>query len=282
MDKSRFRAYRLGAAIEKQRMAKSAPLDAEALGRVEESDVIVVTGAYDHVELVLEALEVPFQVVGPGQLAKLKLRPSQLVVVNCPGMGLDRTLPKLREFVADGGSLFTTDWALRHVIEPAFPGVLAFNEKPTHDDVVRIEIHDRKNSFLNGVMDGADDPQWWLEASSYPIRILAPERVEILLSSAELKDRYGEAPVAVLFKYGQGEVFHMISHYYLQRTDLRESRHKLNALSYATEKGVTLGADARLELSSLKLGDVESAASSARLMANILAAKKRRGQIKSE
>jgi hypothetical protein len=278
MDKSRFMAYALGASIQKQRMAKTAPLDAEALSRVEASDVIVVPGGYDHVELVLEALEVPFQVIAADQLSKLKLRSTQLVVVNCPGVGLDRAVPKLREFVADGGSLFTTDWALRHVIERAFPGVVAYNDRPTRDEVVRIEIHDRKNSFLNGVMDGADDPQWWLEGSSYPIRILAPERVEILLSSAELKDRYGEAPVAVLFKHGQGEVFHMISHYYLQRTDLRENRHKLNGLSYAAEKGVSLGAEANAELSTLKLGDVESAASSARLMANILAAKKRRPQ----
>ena len=30
-----------------------------------------------------------------------------------------------------GGTLVTTDWALRHVIEPAFPGVLAYNERPT-------------------------------------------------------------------------------------------------------------------------------------------------------
>lgn len=278
MEKSRFRAYQLGARIEKQRMANTAPRDAEALGRIEASDVIVVPGGYDHVGLVLQALEVPFQEVPPDQLAKLKLRSNQLVVVNCPGQGLERAIPKLREFVADGGSLFTTDWALRHVIEPAFPGVVAYNDKPTADEVVRIEIHDRNNSFLNGVMEGADDPQWWLEASSFPIRILAPERVEVLLSSSELKARYGEPPVAILFKHGQGEVFHMISHYYLQRTELREKRHQLTGLSYASEKGVSLGASANLELSSMKLGEVESAASSARLMANILAAKKRRGQ----
>lgn len=66
-----------------------------------------------------------------------------------------------------GGSLFTTDWALRHVIEPAFPGMLAYNERPTADDVVRIEVRAHDNPFLKGVMDGRDDPRWWLEGSSY-------------------------------------------------------------------------------------------------------------------
>jgi len=260
-------------------MAMSAPLDAEALERVQASDVVVVAGRYDYVELVLEALEVPFHTVTPPQLAGVSLQPTQLVVVNCPGTGLQGSLRQLCAFVAAGGSLFTTDWALRHVVERAFPGVLAYNGQPTADDVVRIEVRDRQNPFLTGVMDGADDPQWWLEASSFPIRILSPERVEILLSSAELKNRYGEAPIAVLFRYGQGEVFHMISHYYLQRTDLRERRHRLSAVSYATEKGIALGPNALRELSDLSLGDVESAATSARFMANVLAAKKQRTEL---
>lgn len=125
--------------------------------------------------------------------------------------------------------------------------------------------------FLKGVMDGRDDPQWWLEASSYPIRVLDPSRVEVLLRSMELEARYGEAPVAVLFRHGDGEVFHMISHYYLQRTELRTARHATPAAEYATEKGVAWGPD----LDGLTVADVESAATSARFVANVVAAKKR-------
>ncbi len=276
MDNRRERAYRSGAKIAKARMESEAPLDAEALAQVEASDIIVVGGQYDHVELVLEALEMPHTRVSPGQLGALPLRPDQLLVVNCPGTVGPRAIPAIEAFVAAGGSLFTTDWALRHVVEPAFPGLVAFNGRPTGDDVVRIEIADHDNPFLTGVMDGNDDPQWWLEASSYPIRILDAERVKVLIRSNELADRYGEAPVAVLFTHGDGEVFHMISHYYLQRTEFRSQRHTSAAMAYADEKGVFIPDEDVAEMADLQLGDVEAASTSARLFANVVAQKKRR------
>lgn len=257
----------------RERMAREAPEQAEALAAVEASDIVVVEGCYDHVEVVLAALGLPHQKVDAEGLRHLTLRPEQLLVVNCPGQVDARSIVQIREFVAAGGSLFTTDWALRHVIEPAFPGVVAFNDRPTADAVVRVEILDGDNRFLQGVMDPGDDPQWWLEGSSYPIRILDAERVKVLITSRQLGELWGEAPVAMVFSHGGGEVFHMISHYYLQRTELRNARHRSAATAYATEKGVAAGAD----LEGLTLGDVESAAGSARLFANIVANKKRRG-----
>ncbi|MEX2375046.1 MAG: hypothetical protein WD942_05595 [Dehalococcoidia bacterium] len=267
----RVRAYRAGARMTRARIQKEAPLDAEALACVTASDVVVVPGSYDHVERVLEALEMPFTRIDAGQIGHARLRPEQLLIVNCPGNMPRTAIEKIRAFVEAGGSLFTTDWALRHVLEPAFPGVLAYNDCPTRDDVVRIEIIDRENPFLAGVLDQGDDPQWWLEGSSYPIRILAPERVQVLLSSTELANKYGESPVAVLFKAGNGEVFHMISHYYLQRTELRDARHAQPASYFAEEKGVASGP----EMDGLNLGEVEAAHSSARFLSNVIARKKR-------
>jgi hypothetical protein len=275
-DDRRARAYRAGAQIAKDRMGRQTPLDAEALSRIEAADVLVVPGIYDHVEMVLDALETPYTPMEAGGLLSVRLRPEQLVVVNCPGHLARPAVARLREFVAAGGSLFTTDWALRHVLEPAFPGVVAFNERPTRDDVVRIEVREHDNPFLEGVMDGADDPVWWLEGSSYPIRVLERERVDTLITSAELEAKYGETPVAVMFRHGEGEVFHMISHYYLQRTELRNRRHHQPAVAYAAEKGVSLNAARSAEMADLKVGDVESAATSSRFLANVLAARKRR------
>ena len=53
-----------------------------------------------------------------------------------------------------GGSLFTTDWALRHVVQPGFPGTIEHAGRVTADDVVPIEVLDHDNPFLAGVMDG--------------------------------------------------------------------------------------------------------------------------------
>jgi hypothetical protein len=281
MDSSseRMSAYRVGAKIAWDRIAREAPLDARALRAVEASDIVVVTGNYDQVELVLDALGMPYQLVTPQEIARVTLRPEQLLIVNCPGQVPAPALSAVRRFVQTGGSLFTTDWALRHLIEPAFPGLVQYNEHPTADDVVRIEVvapSEGSNPFLKGVLDEGNDPLWWLEGSSYPITILDPKRVRLLISSRELESKYGESAVAVQFGFGDGEVFHMISHYYLQRTETRNARQAQPAVFYAEEKGYAV-APADLEtFSKLNLSAVESAASSSRLIANIVAAKKRK------
>lgn len=272
----RQRAYRAGARIARERMAADSPVDAEALASVEASDVVVIGGCYDHVERVLDAFEMPYTALAGSQLQHASLSPEQLLVVNCPGNLPRSDIAKLESFVSAGGSLFTTDWALRHVIEPGFPGTIAYNERPTTDDVVRVEIRDHDNPFLAGVMDAADDPQWWLEGSSYPIKVLDPDRVQVLITSKEMEAKYGEAPIAVIFEHGQGEVFHMASHYYLQRTELRSERHSMSGAAYATEKGVVASEEMLADMADMSLGEVESASSSARLFANVVAQKKRK------
>ena len=238
--------------------------------------MVVVAGVYDHVESVLRALEVPHELVQPQQVGRLSSGRSSCSSSTAPARCLASAITRIRAFVEAGGSLFTTDWALKHVIEPAFPGVLAFSKQPTPDDVVRIEVKDRENLYLQGVLDGQDDPQWWLEGSSYPITVLDRERVQVLITSRELQEKYGEAPVAVWFRWGEGDVFHMISHYYLQRTELRTERHAASAASYFTEKGVGMDQATQRRVDDLSLADVESAKPSAAFMANVIADKKAR------
>jgi len=272
----RERAYKAAATITREQLRRDAPERARALDSVEQSDVVVVAGEYDHVESVLEALEVPHTVIGTHEVERLTLRPEQLLIVNCPGQVSAAAITRIRGFVEAGGSLFTTDWALKHVLEPAFPGVLAFDKAPTRDDVVRIEVHDAGNIYLQGVLDGQDDPQWWLEASSYPISIVDRERVQVLITSRELGEKYGETPAAVWFCWGEGDVFHMISHYYLQRTELRTTRHRGNADTYFAEKEMAMTADMCADYDDLCLADVESAKPSAAFMSNVIIEKKRR------
>lgn len=273
--KARDRDYRVASKMARSRMAAESPRDEEALRAVQASDVVVVRGAYDRVEGVLAALDMPFTSIDVSDLGRLDLRPEQLLVLNCPAPANERDVSKVERFVDAGGSLFTTDWALRSVLMPAFPGNVEFNGRPTGDEVVPIEILDRTNPFLAGVMDGNDNPQWWLEASSYPIRVVDRERVKVLIASRELGNRHGERAVAVLFHHGEGEVFHMISHYYLQRTELRSDRHRRPAVEYFSEKGMTVPNELRADMAGRTVGDIESAATSARLLANVVARKKR-------
>ena len=102
-----------------------------------------------------------------------------------------------------------------------------------------------------------------------------PGGVWPILGRGELARRYGESPVAVLIPWGEGEIFHMISHYYLQRTEFRSARHAAKADGYYAEKGMAVPADLAADIDDLRVGDVESAAGSSRLVANVIAAKKR-------
>ena len=123
-------------------------------------DIVVVRGQYDQIEEVLGVMELPHVAVDPPQLSRLTLRPDQMLVINCPG-NIDRnSIKKVRNFVNSGGSLFTTDWALKYVLEPAFPGIVKFNEKATPDAVVAVQPTNSDNPMLEGIFDENADPQW--------------------------------------------------------------------------------------------------------------------------
>ncbi|SVB73021.1 uncharacterized protein METZ01_LOCUS225875, partial [marine metagenome] len=126
----------------------------------------------------------------------------------------------------------------------------------------------------------------WLEGSSYPIQVLDRDKVEVLVKSKDIKQRYNDSAVFVSFDHGQGKIYHMISHFYLQRAETRTERHKNKGSDYLTEKLVmddmraskykTMGAD------DANLAEVEAAYSSSSLMNKVLWDKKRRMKEKKD
>lgn len=81
-------------------------------------------------------------------------------------------------------------------------------------------------SHYTGFMDQEKDasPVWWLECSSYPIEIINKGKVKVLVRSNELKRKYQHDPVIIMFEWGKGVVYHMISHFYLQRSETRTQK----------------------------------------------------------
>jgi hypothetical protein len=265
------KAYELSGKAIREKIKKDIPQDEKYLKKVSDSDVIVVRGGYDRAEDVLRAMEIPHVTIDPQDVDRAELNPNQVVFINCPGRLSANGISKINSFVEEGGFLITTDWALRHVIEPAFPGILRYNQQPTRDDVVRVEILDCGHELLEGLISEDEDPQWWLEGSSFPIEILDKDKVEVLITSEEMEAKYGEAPIAVTFNYGAGSVFHIVSHYYLQRADLRTGRHKQTAAEYFATKGVA--PDAAME--DVSLGSAESAFTSAGFVSKVIIEKKK-------
>lgn len=270
-------AYRIAGELLKDKLQEADP---EALGDLESvkaADVLVVQGSYDHIEQVLSLSRTPFTLILPRQLDAAELRPDQIVFINCPGQIGPKGLRKLTTFVAAGGFLFTTDWALKHVLEPAFPGYVAYNERATADEVVRVELLEADDPFLKSLLGPEDDPQWWLEGSSYPIRILDQKKVRVLVTSRQIGEQYGEAPVFITFDHGEGKVYHMISHFYLQRSETRTRRQTASAADYLVEKEISVELRAKYQkmgIDEASLGEVESAFTSAAIMNKILYDKK--------
>lgn len=268
-------AYRAAKDMIDERASAS---EKELIADISSSDVIVVKGQYDRVQNVLDITGMPYTLVEPEDTNRLELNASsQMLIVNCPGILPKSTIVRIRDFVEQGGSLFTTDWALDNLLEHAFPGILKYNHVRTADAVVSVSIGDHDNPMLDGVFSADGDPQWWLEGSSYPIKILDRERVQVLVESRELESKWGESPVVVTFPFGGGEVLHMISHYYLQRTELRTDRHRQKWTEFAKEVGSDrlVEADSRVyaELSS---GELESAYTSSRFLRNVVLRKRRK------
>ena len=270
-------AYRVAGELIKDRLKEQDPDSLRELEGIKDADVIITRGQYDHIENVFKHGHTPCTTIESADIDDVDLRVDQIVMVNCPGNFSKQGLRKLHGFVNDGGFLFTTDWALRNVLETAFPGFVEYTGSATGDEVVRVEVIDKDDPFLSSILGPKDDPQWWLEGSSYPIRVLQKDRVQILLSSKALGDKYAEPAVFVTFEVGQGRIYHMISHFYLQRTETRTERHKGTAYDYLAEKGVgraefakyaALGADGAA------LGAVESALTSRTMMSRVMYEKK--------
>jgi len=280
-------AYRVAQEMIKDKLKD---VDEEMAAEFEElgqSEVIVSIGVHDYIEQVFNGIGLKHNLINPQQFEKIDLDPDKIIFINCPGSVSSKGLRNLVTFVENGGFLFTTDWALKHVIEPGFPGYIKYNNRPTGDEVVRVEILAEEDPFLQSLIGPNDDPQWWLEGSSYPIEIVNHKEVDILIKSKEIEKKYGESAVFVTFDYGKGKVYHMISHFYLQRAETRTARHKKSGAEYAYEK---LNMDeSRAEkyknmgIDDAYLSDVEAAYSSSSMMNKILWDKKRKmAELESE
>ncbi|MDR2920945.1 MAG: hypothetical protein LBV72_16495 [Tannerella sp.] len=258
-DKKMLEAYRISGQIITERIIAEDPSNKDILDNITENDLIVIDGEFDHIHLVLPSLELPFIKVDHDQLQKMEFKPGQTVFVNCASSFPPAQAKRLASFVAKGGQLITSDWALKYVLETGFPGYVGGNGRYTTDDVVRIETVDTEDPVIKGFLDEETNPVWWLEGISYPIRVLNKDKVKVLVRSEELKDRYGEDAVLVRFEYGKGVVYHMISHFYLQRTEIRDVVQEEKAEKYIIVKGGTRNKRILQDARQLNYGQIQAA-----------------------
>lgn len=271
------KANRVAAEILQKRMEETRPTDFRLIREAAGADVVVLSGVYDRVQDVLRAAQIKHVVVPPQLLDQMELLSTQTVMLNCPGNVSEASIKKLRDFVARGGYLVSTDWALR-AVEKAFPGTIGHNGRTTPNDVVSVQVHDDQQPLLRHVKVMRDHPRWWLEISSYPIRVKDPKSVRVLMSSQEMAQKYGDGAMVVSFQYQQGKVLHMTSHFFLQQAKLGSESEKQKGSSFAkgaglSDKQLSELAQKGVAVDDVKAGELNAAYSMQQVSTNLIAEK---------
>jgi hypothetical protein len=206
-----------------------------ALDRLDADDLLVVTGTFDHIERVLDALRLPYTKRAPWSLVMPRpedFRHYKVVFWDCgEGLGPRRMTQigkRLERYVRDGGYLFTTDWGVANVLPYAFPGYLdtdGDDRQVGHLPPMVLKIRPargaRDHPLLEGVFHRGVQAEWWLEQASFPIIVKRPDKVTVLIEGPALQEQYRRSPaVAVTFNHGRGRVLHAMGHYFQEAGNL--------------------------------------------------------------
>ncbi|MBI5360574.1 MAG: hypothetical protein HZA48_08340 [Planctomycetes bacterium] len=169
----------------------------------------------------------------------------------------DKTIEKIRAYVADGGYVFTEDWELEEILERAFPDYLGHKDYLGEQHVkILPERGSTAHPYLKGVFERpagvqpggdsggsvAEKPQlkvgegeWKIDKDSPNIVVKKTNDVTVLMMSPDLKKIDAGTPgVAVTFNYagrkkaaiasgpdgrrGGGVVLHVLSHFGKQKS----------------------------------------------------------------
>ena len=242
-DKAMGLSYQLAGELVRDRLAQS-PTEQSQLSRLRKSDLLVISGCYDHMDRPLQVLQTPFTEVVAQDLTVPLLASAKFVFANCGQSFPEQSAHLIAGFVEAGGVLLSTDYMLKYLLEVAFRDeagnpYVRHNGMRTGDEIVDLTYLKKDDPTIQGFFDDGVEPRWWLEKSSFPIKVLDESKVEVLARAAELGRKYGDDAVIVRFQHGKGVVVHMLSHVYLQKGEAKPGQVDQDASSYATSVGAS-------------------------------------------
>jgi HEAT repeat protein len=200
------------------------------------TDIVVVLGKWDKVELVLQDLEVSHNAVRAQDLKEQGVTAKQVVLVNCEGSVDSEVAEYLQWCVVAGGSMATTDWSLMNALTRTFPHVIGgYVKQSTGNDVVVVEPAVPGHPTLAGVFREDVAHKWWLEIQAFPLSVEDPVRATVLVDSLEMLLRYGSSAMMAEFPAGLGKVLHSTSHFYLQKEGFASESDPLKRKVFAAD-----------------------------------------------
>ncbi len=184
---------------------------------VADATVVIVRGSADAMEQVLSRAKVKFVLVTPEELADLPLHSKQVVMVNCTGQMSDASRAKLKRFVTAGGFLYTTDHAVKYVIEELFPNTIAFTGQSSAQELVPVKLSgSEEDRGLLSALGGNAKEFWQVASGGMPVKVLDAQRVKVLMSSELVEQKYGSGVIAARFRWEDGQVIHVTGHFFSQ------------------------------------------------------------------
>ncbi|HEY9785865.1 MAG TPA: hypothetical protein V6D17_10720 [Candidatus Obscuribacterales bacterium] len=206
------RPARVGQEAYKLYLEKNHPKFALSASQEDPATVLEIKGHWDKSDRILDQLGIPHLTIGSGSIKDTPLDKTRVIIINCAGDLPRNALQPLRDFVARGGYLLTTDWALDGMLQQTFPGYVEWNGGKSKGNVVDAFLVDIEPSICNGTVSNAS---WKLDEESHTVRVLNKHAVRVLARSNELAsldpDRQGI--LALTFSFGRGRVLHLVGHF---------------------------------------------------------------------
>lgn len=174
--------------------------------------VVEVKGKWDDCGHILRNFGLPFTKITQDKLVQTDLSGSKILVINCGCELSEASIQCVRQFVAKGGYLLSTDWALDSCLKRAFPGYVEWNGCDTEDKVVDAVVVDEDPILLAGVPHVA---HWKLEDKSQIVKVIRGKSVQVLARSRDLmrQDEDQLGILALSFPFGEGRVLHLVGHF---------------------------------------------------------------------
>jgi len=174
--------------------------------------VVEIRGRWDDCGHIIHNFGIPLTKIASAALPKADLSKTKIMVVNCGAEFDGESLGVVRDFVAHGGFLLTTDWALDSCLQKAFPGYVAWNGGYTDNNIVDAVVVDRDPDMTKGIPKVGF---WKLEDKSQTVQVVRPLAVQVLVRSRALMQREPSqlGILALTFPYGDGQILHLVGHF---------------------------------------------------------------------
>lgn len=193
-------------------LEKAHPQFSLSTSEMAEDRLVVVYGKYDDTGRTLSSFGLRHKTIQPLDLNTYDLSKAQVLVVDCPGGLTLQGMQKVRDFVARGGYLFTTDWLLDRLDAQIFPGYINWNGAQNTQKMYDAEVVGNDPELFKHAVTHA---HWKIDIHCHVIRVLNKQAVKVLAVSRMLAlddpDRLGV--LAVVFPFERGYVMHMIAHF---------------------------------------------------------------------